>query len=175
MKRIILVLIICAVLLLMIGVYGLLSREVGIWINLTLYVSTIVGITAMMLAYYVIVKRNRIKFQRIYISYTSNDQDKAQRIVNLLSKHIFIYMGGHIEPGANLYETIPSYISSCSKCYVIVGDVISAQQKYEIQEMKRQHKIIVPILTDEAVYLPQNLREYKAITYSGFMRDLYDS
>ena len=135
-----------------------------------------VAVTALSIAMSIVVyiaKENKEKNTKIYISYSEEYAQEARRIVNLLQRESRIYSASHIYPGANIYETVPHYISECSVCYVILGNKISTFQKNEIGFMRHQSKIIIPILLNSDVKVPQYLRDKKPISYADFVHHPY--
>ena len=124
--------------------------------------------TLMLVFFYVRLSIAR-KRNKVYLSFNMLNENEAQRIIDLFPSDMQVYSTAYIFPGTNVNEIIPNYIASCSLCYILFGSKISQIQKFEIAEMNRQHKKVIPIILNVEDKIPQNLRNIMPITYTDFI------
>lgn len=58
-------------------------------------------------------------------------------------------------------------------CFVLLSEKVSVTQKYEIKEMLRMEKRIIPILITPSSVIPYSLRNIKPVLYNDFMKSEY--
>jgi len=139
--------------------------------NLGIYSLTLVTISMVMLLIMYIQKSRFKKREKIYVSYTEKYKEKAEKVMEQFPQKSFVVGSGQIPAGSNMEKMIPPRIIGCSKCYVIIGESIDIAQKYEIREMVKKKKFVIPVLLHDDVDVPQNLRKYKPVAYDEFVKE----
>ena len=111
--------------------------------------------------------------RKIFLSYNMNDKDFAMKISSDLKDNNIIVFNENeiIHPGDIIGKIIEDYIIDSDKIIVIVSKSTYKSKflKSEIELAKKNKKIIVPILKEEAE-IPNFLRSYK---FADFRQD-YD-
>lgn len=141
--------------------------------DLTLY-SLSVAIASIIMIVIVNYKRSKsISRKKFYISYSEDNKEQASRIITLLPSNAVINGISNLYPGENMENIVPAYVKNSDVCYVLLGNRISHVQKKEITIMRNFKKLIIPVLLDENVNIPQNLRDKKYIFYDEFVNHPY--
>lgn len=170
---IIVVEVVAAVLILVYAMKDIINSDQTWYNDFAVYCVAVTMTSVLMSVFLYFLRRRNLGKKKIYLSYSEDDKDKAERIEGILPKETTVKSSTYIYPGDNLDEIIPNNISSSNICYVLIGDKISALQKYEISKMRKQNKLIIPILLSEDMKVPQNLRDIKPVTYDAFLRRPY--
>lgn len=164
---------IVAVLVMIYAFYDVVKSNAEWYKDLAVYMLIICLMMMVLISVIYIWNKRQKKAGSVYISYNPEYETEAQRISNLFPREMPVLSVGHIFPGENVYETIPSYIASSKVCYVLIGKKVSQLQKYEISEMKRQNKKIIPILLDTADIAPKTVKDRMPVTYNNFIQQPY--
>ena len=162
-----------AVLVMIYAFYDVVKSNAEWYKDLAVYMLIICLMMTVFVSVIYVYNKKRKKVGSVYMSYNPEYEKEAQRISNLFPQEMPVLSVGHIFPGENVYETVPSYIASSKVCYVIIGKKVSQLQKYEISEMKRQHKNIIPILLDTTDNVPRMVKDRMPVTYDNFIQQPY--
>jgi hypothetical protein len=113
--------------------------------------------------------------RKIFLTYNMNDKDFAMKISSDLKDNNIIVFNENeiIHPGDTLGKIIEDYIIASDKIIVIVSKTTYKSKflKSEIELAKKNKKIIVPILKEEAE-IPNFLSSYK---FADFRQDYGNS
>lgn len=115
-------------------------------------------ITCVIAVAYLMMQRHRIKYG--YISYGFDAIDIAARLKREIKGNYEISDFSDLVPGDNVQQCINKKIKKSSICFVIIGKRISSFQREEIRQIVKCSKRIVPILIDENVRCPRQIRGY---------------
>lgn len=112
--------------------------------------------------------------RKIFLSYNMNDKDFAMKISSDLRDHNIIVFNENeiIQPGDTIGKIIEEHIIASDKFIVIISKTTYKSKflKSEIELAKKNKKIIVPILKEEAD-IPNFLSSFK---FADFRQD-YDN
>lgn len=159
-----------AVLVVIYACYDVIKSNAEWYKDLAVYMLIICMMVMIMLAGILVLKKKQKHLGSVYLSYNPEYETEAQRISNVFPKDMPVLSVGHICPGENVYETAPSYIAASKICYVMIGKKVSQLQKYEMSEMKRQNKKIIPILLDATDIAPRIIKDRMPVTYDDFIQ-----
>lgn len=126
------------------------------WLKFTLIVSSIVVVVSFVMTTALMTKHWKIK--TVYISYTPNGKDIADRITKSIENED-IQSSTTLTPGLKMNYNISKAIHNSNICFVIIGDHISAMQKEEIKIISSQKKKVITIVTPGSGQIPPRLRD----------------
>ena len=137
------------------------------------YASTIISITGIMVSWVEFLKYTIRKRKYVYISFTYKDLETAKLLTHNI-KGIPVMMGTMDIGGGKTTDLIVSkLIKGSMVCFVLLSEKVSVTQKYEIKEMLRMEKRIIPILITPSSVIPYSLRNIKPVLYNDFMKSEY--
>ena len=137
------------------------------------YASTIISITGIMVSWVEFLKYTIRKRKYVYISFTYKDLETAKSLTSNI-KGIPVKIGTTDIKGGELTDlAVSKLIKNSMICFVLLGEKVSVAQKYEIKEMLRMEKRIIPILINPSSEIPYNLRNINPVLYTDFMKCVY--
>ena len=124
---------------------------------------------------------NRVKPKKhIYLSYTKEDKEMAEKIISVLSdlfkkmsKYRFEFITGDSVPfGSNIYTTIKKNISEADIVIIIVSPsyIQSTWCREEFLTIFKDKNLIIPVVTEafsDLTKLPQDISNIKALSLIG--------
>ena len=137
--------------------------------TLFIYIITILASVLVFFLFRAINNKNDSGNKNVFISYTSDDEAIAIRIKDKIPASRVILGEKDIPPGVNIEQEARRYIANSSYCFILIGHKMSPQQKYEIKEMLRTNKKIIPIKTSSEVKIPSNLKMTKSILVTDYL------
>ena len=173
----IIILLVSAFGLMAIMLFILIENKLPIYNNsIALMLATILVIlTAFIYALLII---NRIKPKKhIYLSYTKEDKETAEKIISVLSdlfkkmsKYRFEFITGDSVPfGSNIYTTIKKNISEAEIAIIIVSPsyIRNTWCQEEFLTIYKDGSLIIPVVTEafsDLTKLPQDISNIKALS-----------
>lgn len=160
MKRILLLIEVIAVMASLLVAFNILSGyDWNVSDLLSILISSFAAlITCVIAVAYLMMQNHRIKYG--YISYGLDANGIADRLKRILKSNYEIIEFSDFVPGDNIQQCINKKIKKSSICFVIIGKRISPFQREEIKQIAKYSKRIVPILIDENVHCPHQIRGY---------------
>ena len=160
MKRIMILIEMIAVVVSLIVAFNILSGyDWGISDLSSILISILAAfITCVIAVAYLMMQSHRIKYG--YISYGSDANEIADRLKRKIKGNYIISDFSDLVPGDDVQKSINKKIKKSSICFVIIGKRISQSQREEIRQIAKYSKHIVPILIDENVHCPHQIRGY---------------
>ena len=146
---------------------------------ITLFLATILVILTTFI--YALLIINRVKPKKhIYLSYTKEDKEMAEKIISVLSdlfkkmsKYRFEFITGDSVPfGSNIYTTIKKNISEADIVIIIVSPsyIQSTWCREEFLTIFKDKNLIIPVVTEafsDLTKLPQDISNIKALSLIG--------
>lgn len=137
------------------------------------YSTTIISITGIMVTWVEFLKYTIRKRKYIYVSFTYKDIETAKTLASNI-KGLPVKIGTMDIGGGKATDLIVSkLIKGSMVCFVLLSEKVSVTQKYEIKEMLRMEKRIIPILITPSSVIPYSLRNIKPVLYNDFMKSEY--
>ena len=137
------------------------------------YTTTISVITTLMALWIEILRYHLRNKQDVYLSYSYNDQDTADQLANNI-KGVYVVNGTTGMNGGESTDLATSKkISHSFMCFVLLGDKVTPAQKYEIKEMLKKNKRIIPILKGPSSKIPYNLCHVQPVLLDDFIKGEY--
>ena len=137
------------------------------------YSTTIVSIIGIMVVWVEFLRYTIRKKEYLYLSFTYKDMETAKTVANNI-KGLPVKRGLlDIRGGSNIDLAVSKAIKNSSICLVLLGGKIEPAQKYEIKEMQRMHKRVIPIMITESSEVPFILSKVKPVLFKDFMKSVY--
>lgn len=165
--RIVIGLVIAIVLLLILKLINIIPQ------SLYVYSITSISIVGIMVCWVEFLKHSIKKKKYVYVSFTFKDMERANLLAENIKDFPVIKGSTDVEGGVNTDKVVSKYIKNSFICFVLLGDKVGAAQKYEISEMQKMRKRIVPVLITPSSKIPQNLSNIKAVLFDDFMKVPY--
>ncbi len=137
------------------------------------YASTIISITGIMVSWVEFLKYTIRRRKYVYVSFSFRNIQTAEQLANNI-KGLPVKIGTTDIKGGELTDlAVSKLIKNSMICFVLLGEKVSVAQKYEIKEMLRMEKRIIPILINPSSEIPYNLRNINPVLYTDFMKSEY--
>ena len=137
------------------------------------YSTTVISITGIMVTWVEFLKYTIRKRKYVYISFTYKDIETANLLASNI-KGVPVKMGAMDIGGGKTTDLVVSKLIKGSMiCFVLLGDKVSVAQKYEIKEMLRMEKRIIPVLITPSSEIPYKLSNINPVLYSDFVKSVY--